>query len=95
MNSKSRIKRIFSFCEPRPDAIIIKNGSEPFFDKMFFYSTGIIQGIFEDCAAILFPDGTYQLIVSPLESNIARNTTSNVFEYNNQHDFNNLPWRSR
>lgn len=85
----SKIQRVFSYCNPVPDAIIIKNGSESSIDKMFFYATGIVHGLFEGCAAVIFPDGSLHLIVSGLEADIARRVTSNIWVYNNSNEFYN------
>jgi len=87
MVKKSRIQKIFSYCDPIPDAIIVKNGSEPYVDKMFFYTTGLVNGLFEGCASVLFPDGSYHLIVSSLEADIARNVSQNVSVYGTTQEF--------
>jgi Xaa-Pro dipeptidase len=87
MMIKSRIQRIFSYCNPAPEAIIIKNGSEPSLDKMFFYATGLMDGLFEGCAAVLFPDGSFHLIVSSLEADIAQKVTSNILVYGSSKEF--------
>lgn len=84
---KSRIKRIFSYCDPVPDAILIKNGSEPYVDKMFFYVTGLVHGLFEGCATVLFPDGSFHIIVSSLEEDIASDATSNIWVYGTSNEF--------
>ena len=67
MDVSQRIKTIFSHTTEPMDAIIIKNASAPFIDATFFYVTGIKQGLFEGCIAVLFPSGLIQLLVSSLE----------------------------
>ena len=84
---KSRVQKIFSYCDPVPDAILIKNASEPYIDKMFFYVTGLSTGLFEGCAAILFPDGNIHLLVSSLEADIARQSSVPISVYTTLKEF--------
>ena len=67
MTLSHRIKTIFSQASESVDAILIKNASSPFIDSTFFYVTGIKQGLFEGCTALLFPNGSFHLLVSSLE----------------------------
>ena len=76
------IKNIFKNTEKSVDAILIKNGSEPFIDSNFFYVTGLNKGLFEGSAAVIFPDGNIDLIVSELESESAKKTNANIVVYN-------------
>jgi len=78
MDLKKRIQRIYHHIPNGIDAILIKNGSDGFIDKNFFYVTNINQGLFEGCALILFPDGSAHLLVTSLEQEIAHKTTENV-----------------
>ena len=84
---KERIKKIFSFSEEKPDLILIQNPDEPFIEHNFFYVTCLEKGIFEGCAAILYPDGNLDLIVSELESQTAFNVKADVKIYKNKHEY--------
>ena len=78
---ENRVKKIFENLESKPDAIIIKNSGEPFIDDNFFYVTGLEQGLFEGCTAVLFPDGKIELVVSELESEVAYKSNATVSVY--------------
>jgi len=84
---EKRIKKIFENNEKKPDAIIIKNSSEPFIDDNFFYVTGLEKGLFEGCATVLFEDGKAELIVSELEAESARKANLKTHIYKNTNDF--------
>ena len=58
-----RIKRIFEDTEA--DVAVIMNGSR--IDMTFFYVTGFENGIFENSAAVLYPDGRSEVICPELE----------------------------
>ncbi|MBN1677835.1 MAG: aminopeptidase P family protein [Candidatus Thermoplasmatota archaeon] len=49
------------------DAVVLTNASEPNVDLSFFYATGIVNGIFERCFAIIRPRGV-EVISSDLEA---------------------------
>lgn len=68
---KQRVNKIFNNVDKEIDAILIFNSSEPFIDINFFYVTNITKGLFENSAAILYPDGNVKLIVSELEQECA------------------------
>ncbi|MCJ7571995.1 MAG: Xaa-Pro peptidase family protein [Candidatus Thermoplasmatota archaeon] len=85
---KIRIKKIFENFKEKPDAIIIKNTSENLIDSNFFYVTGLEKGLFEGCAAILFPDGKLDIIVSRLESETAKRANENIKIFENHEEFN-------
>ncbi len=85
---KIRIKKIFECFKEKPDAIIIKNNSENLIDSNFFYVTGLEKGLFEGCAAILFPDGKMDIIVSRLESETAKRANENIKIFENHDEFN-------
>ncbi len=87
MYINERIKNIFSQEENNAEIILIKNGSEPFIDTNFFYVTGINKGLFEGCAALLYPDGKLDLIVSELEAGLAEKTGCNLIIYKNRREF--------
>ena len=69
---KKRIQNIFKNFVKDLDAIIIKNSVEPFIDENFFYVTDLKTGIFEGAAAILYPRGNIELLVSALEAETAK-----------------------
>jgi Xaa-Pro dipeptidase len=46
---------IFSSMKTEVDAVVIMNGVEPNVDRSFFYATGIPNGLFEGCIAIIEP----------------------------------------
>jgi len=87
---KKRVKKIFENFQENPEIILIKNSSEPFIDHNFFYVTGLEKGLFEGSAAILFPDGNVDLIVSKLEAESACKADVNIMVYNNKEEFNDL-----
>ena len=64
---KGRIKKIFENADA--DAIIIMNGSSV--DMTFFYVTGFESGLFENSAAVLYPDGSMAVICPELEEGAA------------------------
>lgn len=68
---RSRIKNIFKRVERDLDAILIYNPIHNI-DHTFFYVTGIKKGIFERCNVIIYPDGSAELMVRPLEEESAK-----------------------
>ena len=90
MRVDKRVKNIFNNLEKKPDAILIKNSTEPYIDDNFFYVTGLEKGLFEGSAAVLYHDGTVDLMVSELESETAKKADVNVIVYKNEKDFNDL-----
>jgi Xaa-Pro dipeptidase len=64
-------KRIFSQLKTEIDAIVLTNASEPNLDMSFFYATGIVNGLFEDCVAIVTRRGV-EVLSSELEELSAR-----------------------
>jgi len=87
---EKRVKNIFKNLQDCPDAIIVKNSSEPFIDNNFFYITGLKKGLFEGSAAIIFPDGSIELSVSELEAETARSADVNLNVYKNGDEFNSI-----
>ena len=83
-----RIKNIFSNLKRKPDAIIIKNSSEPYIDDNFFYVTGLDKGLFEGSVATLYPNGKIDLIISELEAESAKKSNANLNIYKNVEEFN-------
>ena len=64
-------KKIFSALKEDVDAIVLMNGTEPNIDQSFFYATGIMNGIFEGCAAVIWPNKV-EVLTSSLEEISAR-----------------------
>ena len=71
---KSRVLKVFQHLDPKPDALVVANATEPHLDPTFFYLTDIPHGLFEDSLAIAHPDGEIDLIVIRLEEETARAT---------------------
>lgn len=46
---------IFASMETDVDAVVLMNGTDPNVDNSFFYATGIPNGLFEGCVAIIQP----------------------------------------
>ena len=67
----TRQRRIFSALKDDVDAIVLMNGTEPNLDQSFFYATGIMNGIFEGCAAIVWRNKV-EVLTSSLEELSAR-----------------------
>ncbi|MCU0859619.1 MAG: Xaa-Pro peptidase family protein [Thermoplasmata archaeon] len=78
-------KWIFSQLDKDVDAIVLMNGVEPNVDGAFFYATGIPNGIFEYCAAIVEPR-SLEVLTSSLEETSAREgkVKATVFENDKQ-----------
>jgi len=87
---EKRIKNIFSNIEKKPDVILIKNSDEPFIDDNFFYVTGLANGLFEGSVAVLFQDGSIDLIVSELESEIAKKAKADIKICRSEKDFDSM-----
>lgn len=75
---RSRVEHIYQQVGDEVDAIVLMNAVEPNIDLSFFYVAGAESGIFEGCAAILWPDGGLELIVSELEETSARKLDAEV-----------------
>jgi len=69
---RNRIKRIFRYTGDGVDLIVLMNSTEPHIDMSFFYATGISDGLFEGCAAFLYPDGRAEIMTSALEEEAAK-----------------------
>lgn len=69
---KSRIKNIFDRVDEDLDAVVIYNSTKPHIDKTFFYATGLIEGQFEGCVLVMYPDYSAEILVSQLEAESAR-----------------------
>ena len=64
---KGRIKKIFENADA--EAIVIMNSSS--IDMTFFYVTGFESGLFENSAAVIYPDGGMEVICPELEESAA------------------------
>lgn len=71
LKMKDRVLKIFGELHQPVDVILIMNDVEPYIDLTFFYVTDLESGIFEGCAALLWPDGSVELMVSDLEETSA------------------------
>ncbi|HOB37799.1 MAG: M24 family metallopeptidase [Methanomassiliicoccaceae archaeon] len=80
----NRVQRIFSRIDEPVDAILLMSSEEPLIDVSFFYATGIKGGLFEECPAILWPDGRLQLITSRLEETSARTSSAEISVFANK-----------
>ncbi len=87
---RERVKRIFANIEKDLDAILIKNSTEPYIDDNFFYVTGLEKGLFEGSIAILYPDGSLELIVSELEEELAKKAKANIHVYKSKKEFQDI-----
>ena len=74
--ARQRARKVFAAFEryglDAPDAIVLRNGTEPHIDLSFFYATGIPSGIFEGGMCVLHDDGSVDVISSVLEEESAR-----------------------
>jgi hypothetical protein len=83
-NSKTRRVLCDSLSEIGKNAIEI---IAPFIDDNFFYLTGLEQGMFEGACAVLYIDGSLDILVSELEAESARKSTANLFIYKTKKEF--------
>lgn len=84
---KIRIKNIYKNTKKKPEIILIKNSNEPFIDENFFYVTDLKTGLFEGAAALLYPNGNVDLLVSELEAESAKKAKANISIYKDEKDF--------
>ncbi len=90
MKNNCRKENIFNNLNNKINAIIIKNNVEPFIDNNFFYFTGLDEGIFEGCCAILFPQKKSELIITELEYESSKKSTENIKIFNNKKKYEEL-----
>ena len=83
---KQRVRNIFNALDQPVDAILIKNGTEPFLDDNFFYATGLIHGLFEGSYAVLFSDGSIDFLTTALEAESAKKAEATIHVYNTKED---------
>ncbi len=79
-----RVQRVYSNLTEEVDAIVLVNGIEPNLDLSFFYVTGAESGLFEECMAILWPDGSLELISSKLEETSASAVDAEIRIFENR-----------
>jgi len=68
---KARVQKVFDRLDPRPDALLLANATEPHLDQSFFYLFDLPHGLFEGSVAIAHPDGELDVLTSPLEGETA------------------------
>ena len=81
---KKRVLNFFKNIKQKPDVILIKNSSEQFIDENFFYSTGLNKGLFENSFALLYPEGSIDIITTNLEYESAKKASANIRVYKNE-----------
>ncbi|UCE75090.1 MAG: aminopeptidase P family protein [Methanomassiliicoccales archaeon] len=67
----TRTEKILENCGEL-DAIVFINGTEPCLDMGFFYVTELVEGLFEGGLAIVYPDGSLEVVTSLLEAESAK-----------------------
>jgi Xaa-Pro dipeptidase len=82
-------KWIFSSMKKDLDAIVLMNGVDPNLDRSFFYATGIPNGLFEHCIAILTRTRA-EVISSELEETSAREAGVKTSVFKDQKHFEEL-----
>jgi Xaa-Pro dipeptidase len=82
-----RVKNVFINSNNAVDCILLKNASAPFVDDNFFYVTNLKQGLFEGSCAVLYPDGTLDVLVSELEAESARKSKAQITIYKTKDEF--------
>lgn len=75
---KSRIEGVYDWVQEDLDAIVILNSVKPHVDKTFFYLTGLLDGLFENCGLIAYPDNTAELCTSKLEADSAKKADMSI-----------------
>ncbi len=69
---RARVRKIFRNVGDHLDLIVFMNSVDPHVDLSFFYATGLTDGLFEGCAAWLYPDGGAEIMTSALEETAAK-----------------------
>ncbi len=82
-----RIKKIFLNCTQKTDCIVLKNAAIPYVDDNFFYVTNLEQGLYEGSLAVMYPDGSLDLLVSELEAESARKSQAHLTTYKTKIEF--------
>jgi Xaa-Pro aminopeptidase len=68
---KPRVQKVFQFLDPKPDAILLANATDPHLDRTFFYLFDVPAGLFEGSVAVAHPDGELEVLTAPLEAQSA------------------------
>ena len=68
---KTRVEKIFARMDPKPDALVLANSVDPHLDQSFFYLFEVPSGLFEGSVAVAHPDGSLDVLSSPLEAESA------------------------
>jgi len=74
-------KKIFLALKDDVEAVVLMNGTEPNIDQSFFYATGVMNGIFEGCAAVVWPNKV-EVLTSSLEELSARQAGVHAVVFN-------------
>jgi Xaa-Pro dipeptidase len=69
---KARVERLFAALDPKPDAVILANATDPHLDASFFHLFDVPSGLFEGSVIVAHPDGHLDVTTSPLEEESAR-----------------------
>jgi Xaa-Pro dipeptidase len=68
---KARVQKILAGLDRPVDALLLANAVDPHLDQSFFYVFDVPSGLFEGSVAIGRPDGSLEVITSPLETESA------------------------
>ena len=68
---KARVEKVFRHLDPKPDALLLANSTDPHLDQTFFYLFDVPAGLFEGSVAVAHPDGALDVLSSPLEAESA------------------------
>jgi Xaa-Pro dipeptidase len=82
-----RVKNIFRNSNQTVDCIVLKNAAIPYVDDNFFYVANLEQGLFEGSSAVLYSDGTLDILVSELEAESARKSTAHLTIYKTKDEY--------
>jgi len=69
---KARVQRVFQRLDPKPEALVLANATEPHLDQSFFYLFDVPHGLFEDSFVVAHPDGEVDVLTARLEEQTAR-----------------------
>lgn len=82
-----RVKNIFHNSSQTVECIVLKNATMPYIDDNFFYVTNLDQGLFEGSCAVLYSDGSLDLLVSELEAESARKSTARLIIFKTKDEY--------
>ncbi|HTT44697.1 MAG TPA: Xaa-Pro peptidase family protein [Thermoplasmata archaeon] len=74
---KARVQKVFQRLDPKPEAVVLANATEPHLDQSFFYLFDVPHGLFEDSLVIAHPDGKVDVLTARLEEQTAREAAKN------------------